>query len=86
MLWAETRQTTRGEDIAYSLLGIFDVYIPLIYSEGRENAVRRLQEAINKKEKGMPFARLGLHYIMVSNAHRDQIRGLFGSIQSLYSL
>ena len=55
MSWAETRQTTREEDIVYSLLGIFDVYMPLIYGEGRENAVRRLREAADRKENGMPF-------------------------------
>ncbi|KAE9372964.1 HET-domain-containing protein [Stipitochalara longipes BDJ] len=53
MSWQETRQTTREEDMAYSLLGIFDVYMPLIYSEGRANAVGRLQEAIDRKEKGV---------------------------------
>ena len=42
MSWAETRQTTREEDMAYSLLGIFDVHMPLIYGEGKENALRRL--------------------------------------------
>jgi hypothetical protein len=56
MSWAETRQTTREEDMAYSLLGIFDVYMPLIYGEGRENAVGRLQEAIDRKEKGTLFS------------------------------
>jgi hypothetical protein len=56
MLWAETRQATREEDIAYSLLGIFNVYMPLIYSEGRENAIARLREAIDKKEKGTLFS------------------------------
>jgi hypothetical protein len=53
MSWAETRQTTREEDMAYSLLGIFDVHMPLIYSEGRANAVGRLREAIDRKEKGI---------------------------------
>jgi hypothetical protein len=33
--WAANRQTTREEDIMYSLLGIFGVYIPLIYGEER---------------------------------------------------
>jgi hypothetical protein len=56
MSWAETRQTAREEDIAYSLLGMFDVYMPLIYGEGRANAVGRLQEAINRKEKGMMYS------------------------------
>ena len=50
--WAENRQTTRKEDKAYSLLGIFNVYMPLIYGEGRDNALHRLREEINKPSKG----------------------------------
>ncbi|KAH7326969.1 heterokaryon incompatibility protein-domain-containing protein, partial [Rhexocercosporidium sp. MPI-PUGE-AT-0058] len=46
MSWAETRQTTREEDMAYSLLGIFDVYMPLIYGEGKENAFCRLNREL----------------------------------------
>ena len=46
MSWASRRKTSRGEDMAYSLLGLFDVNIPLIYGEGRLKAFRRLQEAI----------------------------------------
>ncbi|KAH8704534.1 hypothetical protein GQ44DRAFT_753179 [Phaeosphaeriaceae sp. PMI808] len=34
--------TTREEDIAYSLLGIFDIHMPLIYGEGKEKALKRL--------------------------------------------
>ncbi|KAN0084763.1 HET domain containing protein [Elaphomyces granulatus] len=52
MSWAEKRETTRKEDKAYSLLGIFDVYMPLIYGEGRENAFERLREMIDKTSKG----------------------------------
>ncbi|KAN0075668.1 HET domain containing protein [Elaphomyces granulatus] len=52
MSWAENRETTRKEDKAYSLLGIFDVYMPLIYGEGRENAFQRLREKIDKASKG----------------------------------
>jgi hypothetical protein len=40
--WAEGRETKREEDAAYSLLGIFDIYMPLIYGEGRQRAFRRL--------------------------------------------
>jgi hypothetical protein len=47
--WAESRQTTREEDWAYSLLGIFDVFISPIYGEGKENAVRRLKKEISDK-------------------------------------
>ncbi|KAI1125967.1 HET-domain-containing protein [Nemania abortiva] len=45
MSWASKRQTTRPEDIAYSLLGIFDINMPLLYGEGHR-AFIRLQEAI----------------------------------------
>lgn len=43
--WAAMRQTTRIEDEAYCLLGIFDVNLPLLYGEGRK-AYQRLQEEI----------------------------------------
>ena len=42
MLWAERRETKREEDAAYCLLGIFNIQIPPIYGEGRQNAMRRL--------------------------------------------
>lgn len=45
MSWAADRETTRVEDRAYSLIGIFDVNLPLIYGEG-EKAFLRLQETI----------------------------------------
>ena len=58
MLWVEDRDTTRKEDKAYSLLGIFDVHMPLIYGEGREKAFKRLREEIDKASKGwlLPIA------------------------------
>jgi len=34
MLWAVKRNIKREEDAAYSLLGIFNIYMPLIYGEG----------------------------------------------------
>lgn len=46
MSWAKMRQTKRGEDKAYTLLGLFDVSMPLIYGEGEEKAFRRLQKEI----------------------------------------
>ena len=49
MSWAEKRQTTIEEDKVYSLLGIFDIYLPLIYGEGMTHAFLRLQEQINKR-------------------------------------
>jgi hypothetical protein len=48
MSWAATRETTRVEDKAYCLLGIFDVNIPMIYGEESRSFIR-LQEAILSK-------------------------------------
>jgi hypothetical protein len=57
MSWAVTRNTTRGEDAAYSLLGIFDISMPLIYGEGWKKATHRLQKKITKSlNDGMPPA------------------------------
>ena len=50
--WAASRETFRQEDKAYSLLGIFDVNMPLIYSEGKDKAMNRLREEIDKASKG----------------------------------
>lgn len=47
MSWASHRVTTRVEDMAYCLLGIFDVSMPMLYGEG-DRAFLRLQEEIIK--------------------------------------
>lgn len=47
MSWAARRRTTRPEDQAYCLLGIFDIHIPMLYGEGL-HAFQRLQEEIMK--------------------------------------
>ncbi|KAF2993864.1 hypothetical protein E8E13_001041 [Curvularia kusanoi] len=48
--WTEARTTTRKEDLAYSLLGMFDIQMPLFYGEGEERAFRRLRMAIEKSQ------------------------------------
>ncbi|KAI1460038.1 HET-domain-containing protein [Annulohypoxylon moriforme] len=48
MCWAAKRKTTMKEDIAYCLLGIFDINMPLLYGEG-DKAFRRLQEEIIRR-------------------------------------
>ena len=48
MSWAAKRETKREEDAAYSLLGIFDIHMPLIYGEGRKKALNRLQKEIKE--------------------------------------
>lgn len=47
MSWASRRETKRREDIAYCLMGIFGVHMPLLYGEG-DKAFQRLQQEILK--------------------------------------
>jgi hypothetical protein len=52
MKWAAKRKTARKEDLVYCLLGVFRVFLPLIYGEGEANATQRLREEIEKRQKG----------------------------------
>jgi hypothetical protein len=52
MSWAATRKTKREEDIAYCLLGIFGISMPMLYDEGGR-AFMRLQEEIIKETNDM---------------------------------
>jgi WD40 repeat protein len=54
--WAKSRQTTREEDWAYCLLGIFGIFMTLIYGEGKTHAICRLRMRINKKDTPTPSA------------------------------
>jgi hypothetical protein len=54
MNWASKRTTTKIEDIAYCLLGIFEVNMPLLYGEGG-NAFLRLQEEIIRRSDDQSF-------------------------------
>lgn len=47
LLWQEGRKTKQGEDLIYSLLGIFDVSMSLIYGEGKHKARRRLESKLD---------------------------------------
>ncbi|KAL4067391.1 hypothetical protein V8B97DRAFT_1975711 [Scleroderma yunnanense] len=44
--WASGRRTTRPEDVAYSLFGIFDLHLPVLYGEAKEKALGRLLQEI----------------------------------------
>jgi hypothetical protein len=46
--WTAGRETKIEEDAAYSMLGIFDVHMALIYGEGRQKALNRLQRKVQK--------------------------------------
>ncbi|EME41063.1 hypothetical protein DOTSEDRAFT_158153, partial [Dothistroma septosporum NZE10] len=46
--WMQNRQTTRVEDMAYCQLGIFNIFMPLIYGE-RDQAMERLRAEVKRK-------------------------------------
>jgi hypothetical protein len=67
MSWAANRETTRVEDGAYCLLGIFKVHMPLIYGEG-QRAFYRLQKEIMKTTEDYTMLAWGLSKYL-SNKH-----------------
>jgi hypothetical protein len=56
MRWASSRETTKEEDMAYCLLGIFDVNMPLLYGEGKKAFIRLQLELIKKTDDESVFA------------------------------
>ncbi|KAH8653272.1 heterokaryon incompatibility protein-domain-containing protein [Tricladium varicosporioides] len=74
LLWAEVRQTTHGEDKAYSMLGIFDVYMPLIYGEGREHAFKRLRKEIQNSLTENEQYRKYIQDLRVTDPREDKRR------------
>jgi hypothetical protein len=53
MSWAVGRTTTFVEDKVYCLLGIFNVFLPLIYGEGEAYATDRLEAEIRRRREGL---------------------------------
>ena len=56
MSWASKRRTTRTEDMAYCLLGLFDVNMPLLYGEGKKAFLRLQQEILKATNDESIFA------------------------------
>jgi hypothetical protein len=60
--WVEDRQTTRAEDIAYCLMGILDVHMPLLYGEGEFKAFKRLQHELVKRTSSSSLLAWGISF------------------------
>lgn len=75
MSWAANRVTKRKEDIAYCLLGIFGITMPMIYGED-DRAFRRLQMEIIKDVEDDSIFAWGLSAREVdSNRSPDAVAG-----------
>jgi hypothetical protein len=57
-MWSERRDTKKPEDKIYSLLGLFDVEMPLFYGEGVAQAYNRLREVIDRRKRCMQDLRI----------------------------
>ncbi|KAF3011345.1 hypothetical protein E8E14_006824 [Neopestalotiopsis sp. 37M] len=74
--WSKGRTTTRGEDKAYSLLGILDVSMTSIYGEGATKALERLRAKVSLRStsgvlKQLPVA-IGAAYDSHAEEHNQQ--------------
>lgn len=79
--WASERETTVEEDETYSLLGIFDLALPLIYGEGREQAFYRFQrELANRYDDDSLFAWHNKDAIVSRDLRRDREQTYFSGV------
>jgi hypothetical protein len=56
MSWAASRSTTRVEDAAYCLMGLFNVFMPMLYGEGIRSFSRLQEEIMKQSEDYIIFA------------------------------
>ncbi|PQE27774.1 HET domain-containing protein [Rutstroemia sp. NJR-2017a BVV2] len=56
MSWAANRKTSRIEDRAYSLIGLFGVSLPIIYGEGERSFMRLQMEIVKTSNDQSIFA------------------------------
>ncbi|KAK4664762.1 uncharacterized protein QC763_506490 [Podospora pseudopauciseta] len=82
MYWASRRETTRSEDLAYCLMGIFGIAMPLLYGEGGTKAFLRLQqEILNSTDDHSIF----LWTLPPHEVVHNELRGLLAESPSWFS-
>ncbi|KAK4159930.1 heterokaryon incompatibility protein-domain-containing protein [Cladorrhinum sp. PSN259] len=72
MSWASDRETTREEDIAYCLMGIFDINMPMLYGEGTKAFIRLQEHILNEIGDESMFA-----WKAVNSLESARYRGIF---------
>jgi hypothetical protein len=81
LLWMRGRRTKRGEDMAYSLLGIFSVFIPPMYGEGEDHAMYRLEEAIDSaKNRGQSYLSASTAEVARESSENNNIEASWASV------
>jgi hypothetical protein len=78
MSWASDRETKRVEDLAYCLMGIFGINMPMLYGEG-DRAFIRLQEEIIRSSPDQTI------FAWESDSWEDRRGGLLASSPAAFS-
>jgi hypothetical protein len=73
------RQTSRSEDMAYCMLGLFDVNMPLLYGEGRKAFLRLQSEIIKQSNDESIFAWIA------DPTYDNTIQGLFAPAPTCFA-
>jgi hypothetical protein len=92
--WAATRQTTRTEDMAYCLMGIVGVNMPLLYGEGKRSFIRLQEEILKTSDDYSIFAwglptniQTGDEFLTSQNCGaKSKLHGLFADHPADFSL
>jgi len=77
MSWASKRVTTRKEDIAYCLLGLFGIHMPLLYGEGDRAFIRLQEETLKQSSDQSLFAWNPLVEKSAWHYSNDSLCGIF---------
>jgi hypothetical protein len=80
MSWAANRVCARTEDIAYCLLGLFDINMPLLYGEGRKAFARLQEEIIKTTDDHSIFA-----WTLPDNFMNPRVTGILASSPSCFA-
>jgi len=73
MSWAAKRHTSRVEDLAYSLMGLFNVNMPLLYGEGKKSFVRLQEEILKESTDHTIFAWFSNDNTLVAGPHEPAV-------------
>ncbi|KAK6384171.1 hypothetical protein LTR81_027439 [Elasticomyces elasticus] len=85
--WQEGRETRDPEDLVYSLLGLLNVSMPVLYGEGLVQAQQRLDNAISIAQKGprhrdfsLPFSGTGMRGVDKFVGRSDELKDIHAAL------
>nr|POF13758.1 vegetative incompatibility protein het-e-1 [Quercus suber] len=86
MSWQDGRETREEEDLVYSLLGLLDVSMPVLYGEGRAKARDRLEAAITSTRRGLHREDFSLAFSLAATVQTQHFVGRDLELQQVHNL